>query len=151
MKQYLERCSLYRLVTIIIALLLTFSSLVKAGPYTDALSKSKCSLLGYKLPIEEPGCHKTEVLVNSCVGACVSASTPSSELHTFETVTQGCKVTERVNVHVKLKCAADDGSTYEKFIQVRSATHCGCHLCAWCIWSVVAYCCTRGWSFITQQ
>ena len=89
----------------------------------EAMKKQQCKMNGYKLPLKLPDCYETEVHLNTCVGACISANAPFFT-NDFSENARCCKVAEYREVHVRLKCQY-------KFVfhTLRTATKCHCVKC----------------------
>ena len=107
------------------------------GPFEIATVKQKCILQGYNIPIRIHRCAKTTVLVNSCLGACLSLHCPRQKIidvdsrrHvSLQNISHCCHVTRFVNVTIVMHCL--DFSKHNYFIShvVQSATACGCRKC----------------------
>lgn len=97
----------------------------KRHPQEVALEKQRCQLNGYLLHLNFPNCYGTEVKLNTCIGACLSANGPFDAHNTaFSEIAKCCKVVEYKEVHVRLKCRY----RYQ-FHTVRTATKCHCVKC----------------------
>ena len=107
------------------------------NPVEEATVKQKCKLQGYNVPIKVHGCVKTTILVNSCLGACLSLHCPRDDNHRddghhikFENISNCCHVTKVVNVTLVLKCWNDHMSQpYFLSHLVQSAMACSCQKC----------------------
>ena len=103
------------------------------NPVEIATSKQKCRLQAYNVPINVHRCMKTTVVVNSCIGACLSIHCPRdaddlSGYVRFHNYSYCCHVTEVVNVTVELKCY-DHYDEYYMSHLLQSATSCDCQKC----------------------
>ena len=95
----------------------------KRSALGEAMKKQQCKMNGYKLTLKLPDCYETEVHLNTCVGACISANAPFVT-NEFSENARCCKVAEYREVHVRLKCLY-------KFVfhTLRTATKCHCVKC----------------------
>jgi len=98
---------------------------VNCSHYHEAKSKEKCQLVGYQLKLNFPSCLQTVVDLNTCLGACLSASGPFRTHEKMSEITTCCRVVEYQEIHVKLKCRYNENY----FHALRSATKCSCGRC----------------------
>ena len=93
------------------------------GSLRAAREKERCQKVGYKLKLVFPSCYDTVVDINTCIGACISATGPFDRNELTE-VTTCCRVVEYQEIHVRITCR------YNKFFHtLRSATKCSCGRC----------------------
>jgi len=112
----------------IIFMLAMFISLQKHstvdGAYAVAKDKERCKLVGYQLKLSFPTCYDSMVNLNTCLGACISATGPFTRNKMTE-MTTCCRVVKYQEVHVRIKCKYQPNY----FHTVRSATECSCGKC----------------------
>ena len=92
--------------------------------YAVAKNKERCKLVGYQLKLNFPTCYDTIVNLNTCLGACISATGPFTRNKMTE-MTTCCRVVKYQEVHVRIKCKYQPNY----FHTVRSATECSCGKC----------------------
>ena len=96
--------------TICLFLLHTYSlELIDNDAVQVATMRQRCKRHGYTVPVNVHGCYKTEVFVNTCIGACLSLHCPlveetGKEHIALHAISNCCHVTEVVNVTLALKC-----------------------------------------------
>lgn len=111
-----------------------FANASTKSPLDIATRKQKCNLQAYRVPIKVHGCVETSILVDSCLGACLSIHCPREEATTpshvkFHNFSNCCHVTEAVNVTVLMKCIDSFNSEYFISHIVQSAKACSCQKC----------------------
>ena len=114
---------------LILLCLVLVSTLVSANPYQHALENVRCKLNSYRVAVEQPGCDRKEVWLNTCVGVCIGSSVPDrNSAYNMISTCDSCKILESIDVYVELFCRGNAG-TFTKYHRVRSASSCHCSRC----------------------
>ena len=117
-------------IGLILACLVFAAAPTSANPYRKALDNVRCKLNSYKVTIEQPGCERQDVWLNTCVGVCIGSSVPSRHsAHNMVSTCDSCKIHEFTDVYVELYCRGNSG-TFTKFHKVRGARSCHCARCS---------------------
>ena len=127
----MKRDEIWRKYTgLLFTCIVLFPALVSANPYRYAMDNVQCKLNAYKVTIEQPGCERKEVMLNTCVGVCIGSSVPNQNTgYNMVTSCDSCKIRESVDVYVELYCRGTNGP-FTKFHQVRGAKSCHCARCS---------------------
>lgn len=113
-----------------LVVLFSLSSLL-ANPMQDALKSVHCVLRGYQFKVSVVGCQEREVSVNTCLGTCLSFSTPTGQGYKQVESCTCCQPIKTKTVDVGLWCVdKNDASKFvEYYHQVETATECACASC----------------------
>lgn len=124
------------LLTSLVALCLLSSLL--ANPMQDALNSVHCVQRGLKFKVRVTGCQEREVAVNTCLGTCLSFSTPTGDGYKQVESCTCCQQVKTKTVRVGLWCQDknDPSKLVEYFHPIETATACACASC-WCCWAKV--------------
>lgn len=124
------------LLTSLVALS-SLSSLL-ANPMQDALKSVHCVRRGIKFKVSVTGCQEREVAVNSCLGTCLSFSTPTGDDYKQVQSCLCCQQVKTKTIHVGLWCQDKNDATklVEYFHPIETAITCGCTSC-WRCWAQV--------------
>ena len=119
--------------------LVTLSSLssLLANPMQEALNSVHCVLRGIKFKVRVTGCYEREVSVNSCLGTCLSFSTPTGYNYNQVESCTCCQQVKTKKVDVGLWCKDKNNPSKDVryFHQIETATECACASC-WCCWAI---------------
>lgn len=128
--QMASNCRLF-LIMYLVSLCLLPSLL--ANPMKAALASVHCERKGYTFPVKVVGCQERMVTVNTCIGTCLSFSTPTGSNYEQVESCTCCEPTKTTTIDVGLWCqdASNPGSFVKYFHKVKSATECSCASCWW--------------------
>lgn len=117
------------LLTCLVALS-SLSSLL-ANPMQDALNSVHCVQRGYKFKVRVTGCQEREVTVNTCLGTCLSFSTPTGHNYNQVESCTCCQPVKTKKVDVGLWCQDNNNPSklVQYFHQIETATECACTSC----------------------
>lgn len=108
----------------------SLSSLM-ANPMQDALNSVHCVQRGYKFKVRVTGCQEREVTVNTCLGTCLSFSTPTGSRYEQVESCTCCQQVKTATVDVGLWCkdSNDPSKLVKYFHKIETATECACASC----------------------
>ena len=108
----------------------SLSSLM-ANPTQAANDSVHCVRSGYEFTVKVTGCEEHNVTINTCLGTCLSKSTPTGPNHEQVVSCTCCEPIKTENVDVELWC--DDKNNPSKRIKylhtIETATECACTSC----------------------
>lgn len=97
----------------------------------EALDSVHCVRKGYKFTVRVVGCQEREVTINTCLGTCLSFSTPTgSKNDQVESCTCCQQIkTEKVDVGLWCQDKSDPSKLVQYFHQIETAKECACASC----------------------
>lgn len=123
-----------RLLFLSIAIVCSVSS-AAANPMQDALRRVQCVARGYTFTVKVAGCQERSVTINTCLGVCLSFSTPTGANYKQVESCTCCRQikTEKVDVGLWCQDKADPSNLVKYFHPIETATECACASC-WYSW-----------------
>ncbi|KAJ7357834.1 Gremlin 2, DAN BMP antagonist [Desmophyllum pertusum] len=113
-----------------LAVLSSLSNLM-ANPMQAALASVHCVRQGYEFTVKVTGCEERKVTINTCLGTCLSMSTPTGPNNEQVKSCTCCQPIKTENVDVELWC--DDKNNPSKrikyFHKIETTTECACASC----------------------
>lgn len=101
------------------------------SPMKEALDSVHCVLRGYNFKVKVAGCQPRIVAINTCMGTCLSFSTPSGQDYKQVPSCTCCRDIGQKKVDVGLWCEDPNNSAnlVQKFHTIMTATDCACAKC----------------------
>lgn len=132
----MANCSTSVLILSLVIVSSLHSSL-NSNPMEAAIKSRHCVARGFVMKIKVVGCQERLVLINSCLGTCVSYSTPSGSRYEQVKSCNCCQQIKTKKVDVGLWCRDRRFPSkivlYRYYHTVESVTQCACVSC-WCSW-----------------
>jgi len=107
-----------------------------ANPMQTALNSVHCVARGYTFTVKVAGCQERSVTINTCLGTCLSLSTPTGTKYEQVKSCTCCQQikTEKVDVGLWCQDKSDPSKMDMYYHQIETVTECACASC-WCSWS----------------
>lgn len=134
----LQMANTSRMFLLVSLVALSSLSSLMANPMQDALNSVHCVQRGYKFKVRVTGCQEREVTVNTCLGTCLSFSTPTGSRYEQVESCTCCQQVKTATVDVGLWCkdSNDPSKLVKYFHKIETATECACASC-WCCWAKI--------------
>ncbi|KAM7442408.1 hypothetical protein ABFA07_008641 [Porites harrisoni] len=111
-----------------------FPSTSSTNPMQQAIKSVHCVIRGYTFTVQVVGCQQRSVTVNTCVGTCLSFSTPSGLTGTKYYQVKSCTCcqpirTAKVDVGLWCQDNADPSKMVRYYHPIETVTECACASC----------------------
>ena len=129
LKLQMESVSRMLLVLCLVSLCLLPS--LMANPMQAALDSVHCVRRGYTFAVKVVGCQERKVTVNTCLGTCLSFSTPTGPKYEQVESCTCCQPikTEKIDVGLWCQDKSDPDKLVKYYHKVESVTECACASC----------------------
>ena len=129
LKLQMESVSRMFLVVCLVSLCLLPS--LMANPMQAALDSVHCVRRGYTFAVKVVGCQERKVTVNTCLGTCLSFSTPTGPKYEQVESCTCCQPikTEKIDVGLWCQDKSDPDKLVKYYHKVESVTECACASC----------------------